>query len=595
MKSQTIALPNVRFLPQGTGRNKQTVTSFRFLWGALALVGVLVAAEFALSGRFASPGGDERSLLKVVMRQELTDGSEESIGGGGGSAQMPEPVAELTNNGAWSWFSDPRAVQYGDNTYIGWVSSVGDVIIGKYNHPTRTLTTSTVYSRLEADDHDNPVILIRPDRRLMVFFSKHAGYPMYSRLSLNPEDITAWDSLRTVNTDTRFTYANPFQLSSEGNTIYFFWRGSNWMPNFSTSTDGFSWSAKKTLLSTSTPGAPYVKYASNGTDTIYFAFSNSHPESSAVNSIYFMYYRNGTFYRANGTAIANVNQLPIQASEADLVYDSAASGLKAWIWDIALDSSGRPIIVYATFPSMTDHRYHYARWTGGSWEDHEITAGGRSIEDSGADPYYSGGVILDHSDPSVVYLSRQSGGAFMVEQWVTPDGGNTWHSRSLTDGSTVKNVRPIVPYGHTPGNISAIWMSGMYYSYTQFYTALKFLEGNRPPLVDAGPDQALAGGANSTVVRGFTYDDGQPSQAAPAVQWTQVSGPDWATVSSPTQLESVVTLPQPGTYVLRLTADDGVLTAFDELTITLPPPPSRPASGKGTVGLPSSQLTATTD
>lgn len=83
------------------------------------------------------------------------------------------------------------------------------------------------------------------------------------------------------------------------------------------------------------------------------------------------------------------------------------------------------MIVFASFPSAADHRYHYARWTGTSWDVHEITLAGGSIRGDGGSPYYSGGITLDHEDPSRVYLSRQLGASWQVEAWTTADGGAT--------------------------------------------------------------------------------------------------------------------------------------------------------------------------
>ncbi len=39
--------------------------------------------------------------------------------------------------------------------------------------------------------------------------------------------------------------------------------------------------------------------------------------------------------------------------------------------------SGFPVVVYARFPTDTDHRYVYARWTGSEWIEWEIVKSGR--------------------------------------------------------------------------------------------------------------------------------------------------------------------------------------------------------------------------
>ena len=130
------------------------------------------------------------------------------------------------------------------------------------------------------------------------------------------------------------------------------------------------------------PGAasdnrPYVKIASDGKDRIHMIFTDGHPRNEASNSVYYACYRNGAFYKADGTRIAGVGQLPVIPEQADCVYNAAATGARAWVFDVAADEVGRPVIVYTRLPQETDHRYHYARWDGGKWTDSELCAGGK--------------------------------------------------------------------------------------------------------------------------------------------------------------------------------------------------------------------------
>jgi hypothetical protein len=158
------------------------------------------------------------------------------------------------------------------------------------------------------------------------------------------------------------------------------------------------------------------------------------------------------------------------------VYDAVAGGARAWIWDVATDSAGNPVIVYATFPSSTNHIYRYARWTGTAWVNSTITAAGGSIAGA-SQPYFSGGVELDHANPSNVYLSRQINGIHEIEKWTTSDGGATWSSVAITSGSLKKNVRPVVPWGSTTRVMQVIWMYGDYSTYTSYNTALDIYPG----------------------------------------------------------------------------------------------------------------------
>ncbi len=276
-------------------------------------------------------------------------------------------------------------------------------------------------ARLQKDDHANPSIQVRPDGRLVVYYSRHVGPAMHYRVSSNPEDVTSWEAPRMVPTNTTgirgYTYPNPIRLEAEHRT-YLFWRGGNYNPTFSIQDDGeTTWSPARTLITM--PGErPYVKYDSSGGDTIHLAYTNAHPNEFSDVNIYYARVRRGKIEGVGGQQIGSLDD-PIAPGEGDLIYDGAE---QAWVHDVAADSAGRPVIVFASFPTASDHRYHYARWTGSAWDVHQITPAGGTFREDGGSPDYSGGLTLDHEDPSRVYLSRQVGSSFQVEQWTTSDG-----------------------------------------------------------------------------------------------------------------------------------------------------------------------------
>src|SRR6266487_2532138 len=340
---------------------------------------------------------------------------------------------EFVGGGAWSWFGDPRAVYHAGahrRSYIGWDAPDGSIQVASYDHDSGQQAIVTLKARFQIDDHDTPSSLVLPVGRLMVFWSAHAGPTMFYRISSRAEDVTAWEPERTLPTNTPgrlgYTYPNPMQLSAEGNRIYLFWRGGNFNPSLSTTANlGATWSAARTVIYN--PGQrPYVKYASNGRDTIAMAYTQTHPRSGRTN-IYYAAYRAGALRRADGSVIATMANLPIAPTAGEKVYDWTTNG-KAWVHDVALDA---------------------------------------------AEPNYSGGITLDREDPSTVYLSRQVNGIFEVQVWTTPDGGATWSSRPLTAGSVRNNYRPVSPRGQRGEDLDVVWMHGTYPSYTSFRTGLR--------------------------------------------------------------------------------------------------------------------------
>jgi RHS repeat-associated protein len=119
---------------------------------------------------------------------------------------------------------------------------------------------------------------------------------------------------------------------------------------------------------------------------------------------------------------------------------------------------------------------------------------------------------------------------------------------------------------------------------------------NGAPVVNAGPDQQLPGGANTAVLIGMVADDGLPASGSLSVLWSQVSGPAPAQFGDLASAITTATLPAPGTYVLRLSANDSELQASDDVSITLAvqnQPPAVEAGLPQTLALPSASTTLT--
>lgn len=409
-----------------------------------------------------------------------------------------EPSAEyteMTKDGTWCWFSDPRAIYRDDKIFAGWMTSDGSVVIGALDVVSGAVRTATLAEKLEKDDHDNPALILLPDGRLAAFYSQHARGDMHLRITTRPGAIDEWTPDRVLGFEGKgrqgITYANPVMLSGEGNAIYLFWRGSNFKPTFSVSKDlGETWSPPQTLLAqagANDANRPYMKVWSDGKSRIDFAFTDGHPRDEPTNGIGYMRYKGGAFFKADGTRIAGLDALPIEPGRCDRVYDGTSGG-RAWIWDIA-NMSGRPIMAYTRLPEETDHRYHYAHWDGKKWRDSEITAAGKWFpqtpdEAKEREPHYSGGITIDPDHAETVYLSRPVGGTFEIERWRTLDGGQSWNSEPVTRGSEAGNVRPFALSKVPPGDPWLLWMNldGRYVHYTDYQTSLWL---NRSPAPSA--------------------------------------------------------------------------------------------------------------
>lgn len=176
------------------------------------------------------------------------------------------------------------------------------------------------------------------------------------------------------------------------------------------------------------------------------------------------------------TVDRSLSSAPIAPRQAQLVYDARATRVASWVWDTAVGPHSRPVIVYATFPSRTNAVYWYARWNGRRWVSHRLTNAGGSISPGTIEYEYSGGITLDHSDPDVVYLSRQVRGGWEIQRWVTTDAGARWTRRTVVPADGTQNVRPVVPRGYHSGPMGLLWLRGNYLSYATYRTSIAFLE-----------------------------------------------------------------------------------------------------------------------
>lgn len=393
-------------------------------------------------------------------------------------------TAEFTPDGTWCWFQDPRALYYEGakkQTYSGWVTSDGSVQVGSYNHVTGEITVHTLHEKFQIDDHNNPTFLIREDGHILVAYSGHFYGPMRVMVSERPEDITSFGPEATFGDNV--TYANPYQIGDS--TVMFYRDGTSWHPTMNVSLDGgVTWGAPQEFITRrGTHQRPYVKYTQDSKGGMHITFTTGHPRQEQSNAIYYVYFKNKKFYKADGTLIKSYNgtsdALDIDAGEAEVVYDASLG--KGWTWDIALDEKEHPVILYAAFPNDLNHHYYYAKWDEGQWSNHHITNSGRWFPQTpvGAgepEPNYSGGMALDPNDPKTVYLSKQVNAIFELFKYTTNDGGKSWETEQITRNSPagVMNVRPVVPRNHLPGSFDVMWMRGKYITYANYLTSVMY-------------------------------------------------------------------------------------------------------------------------
>ena len=121
------------------------------------------------------------------------------------------------------------------------------------------------------------------------------------------------------------------------------------------------------------------------------------------------------------------------------------------------------------------------------------------------------------------------------------------------------------------GSVQRFWLiysAGIGYGEIRYQAPAVATVANASPIVLLDWESETIPNRGVAFVGGLATDEKEIAGGLLPVRWSQVSGPGIAKFSAATTAYTSVTFSQPGTYVLRLTANDGKATAFDEVTVT---------------------------
>jgi hypothetical protein len=369
----------------------------------------------------------------------------------------------------------------------------------------------------------------------MAIYERHGNDDLVRwRISTNPGSAAAWNAVQTgdanpANDGNGNTYANPFYLAVP-NRIYSFSRSVGYDPNYSvftgldpTNSTALTYSYGGHFIYWMNPnngvnganggaGRPYVKYASNGTDRIWFITTEDHPHNY-YNSLYAGYVQFdagglGIVRKSDGTIVAGSNgqistaQTPFPApannSAAAIasgtgysysptaftkIFTGSGNSVASWANDVELDSNGNPAVVFSVRKNNPSDAfvansldYYYARWDGAAWHSHRMAYAGSPLYSG--ENNYAGLAALNPANPSMVFISTNYTpdtdlplGHWEIYQGLTADGGATWDWFPITSNSTVDNIRPIVSVVDD-SRIALAWMRGTYTTYANYNTSV---------------------------------------------------------------------------------------------------------------------------
>ncbi|MEO5714828.1 MAG: DUF4861 family protein, partial [Luteolibacter sp.] len=426
----------------------------------------------------------------------------------------PGPVM-LKQNGGWCWYQDPRAIVKKDgNVVFSTISGdtfgghdAGDLSVTTWNPETGTTAEFELHSKFQSDDHDVAALMERPDGKILAVYGKHSIDDLQRwRITTKAGDISKWSKEKTFDVGDHYSYSNVYRLPAENGRTYNFSRSRGYNPNCNISEDDgstwkygwrlFSWTKDDILsnpLYTGIDGCrPYLRYASNGKDTIHFVATEDHPRAYD-NSIYHGYYRGGKLHDSTGKVLAESSGgISLKPTSFTKVFDGGADKV-AWTTDLELDAEGNPYTAFsvqidgakdrgkqgAAHDGM-DHRYFYARFDGSQWQTHQMAYAGTRLYAKEDD--YTGLVALDPQDPDTAVISTNADPATgtpliskadQKRHWElfrgkTSDQGKSWSWSAITHDSTVDNLRPNIP-SNPGGKRIILWTRGELKTYTDFH------------------------------------------------------------------------------------------------------------------------------
>ena len=114
-------------------------------------------------------------------------------------------------------------------------------------------------------------------------------------------------------------------------------------------------------------------------------------------------------------------------------------------------------------------------------------------------------------------------------------------------------------------------------------------------MADAGTDQTITLPVDVVSLNGTATDDGLPLGSTLAAGWSKVSGSGSVTFANAASAATLATFSEPGSYVLRLSVNDSLLTVSDEVRVEVLPrnqPPVVNAGADQSIELPNTATLA---
>jgi hypothetical protein len=280
---------------------------------------------------------------------------------------------------------------------------------------------------------------------------------------------------------------------------------------------------------------------------------------------------NVSYVGTTDTKIASKNSSTNYGNNSSLTIDGDPDEAGLFRWDvsaISLGSSVQAVSIELTVTGSSKDSYEvYALQR--AWDELSATwqryASGKNWAGKGASgsgdqqPTVLG--QLNASSTGVYRINLNAAGIAAVQAWINDPGQN--FGIIIKDYTTSKAVEVSTSEAKTASQRPKLVIN-----YTSPLAARAALVmGSLPPVVDVGPSLTAVRGRSIQISGAISISGKSGAAASLTGVWTKTSGPGTVTFGNDHAAVTTVQFSAAGTYILRLSVSDGVLSAFDELTV----------------------------
>lgn len=356
-------------------------------------------------------------------------------------------------------------------TYFTYGGRNGDaqgllVMVGAYDHDTHSVSRPTVVdtkpepdpsydSDTVVDPHDNATIALDGDGHVIVFVAgRSRRRPGRVYRSETPHDITSFSLV--VERDF-FAYPQPWWIDDEFVLLYTIYDEAGNRELFWERTPDGTPGTRSKLAGI---GGQYQ--VSECQDGVVFTAFNWHPDGTPDRrtNLYVAKTADGiTWQTPDGTPI----EPPIRSPDHhSLVRDYHGAEWLVYLNDIAVDSTGRPVVLYVTSaghepgPGNDPRRWELARWTGSEWRITTVTHSDHNYDSGSLFLRKDGWYVLGPTEPG----PQPYGTGGEIGLWRSTDGGESWSMTTQVTRESIYNHTYVRRPRHHISPFDAFWADG---------------------------------------------------------------------------------------------------------------------------------------